>query len=54
VVVLDQGRVVQAGTHEELIQRKGHYRRAARLQLPEPEESRILMGEGFRLPEWEG
>lgn len=53
VVVLDQGRVVQTGTHEELIQRKGQYRRAARLQLPEPEETRILMGEGFRLPEWE-
>lgn len=54
VVVLDQGRIVQAGTHEELIQRKGQYRRAARLQLPDPEDTRVLMGDGFKLPEWEG
>jgi ATP-binding cassette subfamily B protein len=53
VVVLDQGRIVQVGTHEELIQRKGQYRRAAKLQLPDPEDSRTLMGEGFRLPEWD-
>jgi ATP-binding cassette subfamily B protein len=54
VVVLDQGRIVQTGTHEELIHRKGQYRRAARLQLPDPEESRVLMGHDFKLPEWEG
>lgn len=32
IIVLDHGRIVQEGTHEELMQTKGHYRRAARLQ----------------------
>lgn len=32
VLVLDQGRIVQAGTHHELINTQGHYHQAARLQ----------------------
>jgi ATP-binding cassette subfamily B protein len=32
VLVLDQGRIVQAGTHSELINTQGHYHQAARLQ----------------------
>lgn len=32
VLVLDQGRIVQTGTHAELMQDQGHYRHAARLQ----------------------
>jgi ATP-binding cassette subfamily B protein len=33
VIVLDQGRIVQAGTHEELYVQHGHYREAALSQL---------------------
>ena len=32
IVVLDQGQIVQVGTHDELMQQKGHYLKAARLQ----------------------
>lgn len=32
VLVLDQGRIVQAGTHHELMNTQGHYHQAARLQ----------------------
>jgi ATP-binding cassette, subfamily B, bacterial len=42
VLVLDGGRIVQQGTHEELMGLKGHYRRAARIQLPD-EESRLIL-----------
>lgn len=43
VIVLDQGRIVEQGTHEELMGRRGHYRRAAGLQIAD-EESRRLLG----------
>ncbi len=33
IVVLDQGRVAQVGTHDELFDQDGHYREAALLQL---------------------
>jgi ATP-binding cassette subfamily B protein len=32
VLVLDQGRIVQTGTHNELMKAQGHYKQAARLQ----------------------
>jgi ATP-binding cassette subfamily B protein len=32
VLVLDQGRIVQTGTHNELMKAHGHYKQAARLQ----------------------
>jgi ATP-binding cassette subfamily B protein len=37
VIVLEQGRIVQVGTHAELIRINGPYRRAAELQFSEPE-----------------
>lgn len=33
IVVLERGRIVQTGTHDELVSRAGPYRRIARLQL---------------------
>lgn len=35
VIVLDRGRIVQAGTHDRLLRVKGPYRKAAKLQLAE-------------------
>jgi ATP-binding cassette subfamily B protein len=35
VIVLDEGRVVQTGTHAELMRVEGHYRRIAELQFAE-------------------
>jgi ATP-binding cassette subfamily B protein len=45
VLVLDRGRVVQAGTHEELMATRGYYSRAAKLQLPDEATRRLLWGE---------
>jgi ATP-binding cassette subfamily B protein len=42
VVVLDGGRLVQMGTHRELMRTQGQYRRAARLQIPDAESLRLL------------
>jgi len=45
VLVFEHGKLVQQGTHQQLMQTQGHYRRAARLQLAD-DESRRLLGLG--------
>jgi ATP-binding cassette subfamily B protein len=43
VLVLSEGRLVEQGTHEELILRRGLYFRAAALQAPDAESMKLLM-----------
>ncbi len=42
VIVLDHGRVVQVGTHEQLMETQGHYREAALVQSADDESKRLL------------
>lgn len=42
VIVLDKGQIVQIGSHDELMNSQGHYRRAAKLQIADAESKRIL------------
>jgi ATP-binding cassette subfamily B protein len=42
VVVLENGRIVEAGTHSELMGAQGHYRHAATLQIADHESKRLL------------
>jgi len=39
IIVLDEGRIVQVGTHDELVHRKGLYRTLASYQFRVPEEA---------------
>lgn len=49
VIVLDKGRIVQTGSHEDLMDQTGHYRHAAKLQVPDDESKRLLgVDEGGR------
>jgi ATP-binding cassette subfamily B protein len=42
VIVLGGGRIVQSGTHEELMEAEGHYSEVARMQLVDEESQRLL------------
>jgi ATP-binding cassette subfamily B protein len=44
ILVLSEGRIAEAGTHEELLARRGLYFRAAALQAPDSESLRLLDG----------
>jgi ATP-binding cassette subfamily B protein len=45
VIVLDRGRLVQSGTHNTLMNERGHYRSVAHAQIPDEESLRILTGD---------
>ena len=45
VVVLAVGRVTEVGTHAELMQRDGHYRHIAEVQLYGDDEAKYVDGE---------
>lgn len=42
VIVLDRGRIVEAGSHERLMKDQGHYRKTADLQVADKESKRLL------------
>jgi ATP-binding cassette subfamily B protein len=42
VLVLEQGRIVQSGTPNELSRSSGLYRQASRIQIPDEESMRVL------------
>jgi ATP-binding cassette subfamily B protein len=42
ILVLDRGRIVQAGTHQMLLNDKGAYQRLANLQVVDEESLRLL------------
>jgi ATP-binding cassette subfamily B protein len=44
ILVLDQGRIVAEGTHQELIQQGGLYARLAALQFDQPEHATGVPG----------
>lgn len=47
VMVMEDGRVTEVGTHDELMQTSAHYRKAAEVQMADEESRRLLgIGEG--------
>jgi ATP-binding cassette subfamily B protein len=45
ILVLDDGRLVQTGTHSQIVRLPGPYREAAMLQLMDLEENETLVRE---------
>lgn len=46
VIVLEDGCIVERGTHEELMRAHGHYQRTAELQLADPDSVKLLGMQG--------
>jgi ATP-binding cassette subfamily B protein len=44
ILVLEGGRIVERGTHDELMEKGGYYRKAAMLQIADDESVRLLGG----------
>lgn len=38
IIVIEKGRMIEAGTHEELLQKKGHYYQLYSMQFLQEEE----------------
>ena len=47
LLVLDQGRIIEQGSHQELVQRNGHYANLIRSQLTDEEEKKQWQRERF-------
>ncbi len=47
VLVMDHGRIVQRGTHEQLMAADGHYARVAQMQVADRESRRIIQAVSF-------
>ena len=50
ILVLEQGRIVQSGTHAQLMHRDGPYRRAALLQIIDDESRQLLTSGAATMP----
>lgn len=46
IVVMERGQIIETGTHTELLERGGHYRRLYELQFADEEEEKELVGSG--------
>ena len=44
IIVIEKGRMIEAGTHEELLQKKGHYYQLYSMQFLQEKEG-IMQGE---------
>ena len=44
ILVVDDGKIIERGTHDELMEQRGHYRRLYTSQFEEEMEKRVLRG----------
>ena len=51
IVVLEKGRIVEVGQHDDLMEFAGHYRTVADLQLPDEQTRAVLAAQGEPVPE---